>query len=314
MNAPPPTATASAEPQLLKFESNNKYLNATQDFFKSNSIVAKLAFLLLVIFVFILGLRLGISILGYFFGPSDTAQLVQGTIDAATNPMIIPQNPNATGAVTLNRSVNEAGGIEFTWSVWVFVNGDDMDSQRYRCVFYKGNDYATQMSSNAAQLDGDNANVENLDYLGMNFPNNSPGLYIKPNTNDMVVIMNTFNVINEEITIQDIPLNKWMNVVIRCKNTNLDVYINGTIAKSHMLHGVPKQNYGDVYVAPNGGFSGNISNLWYYNYALGTTAIQALANKGPNTTMTGESNLGLKDANYLSLRWFFYGAEDAYNP
>jgi hypothetical protein len=67
-------------------------------------------------------------------------------------------------------------------------------------------------------------------------------------------------------------------------------------------------------VAPNGGFSGNISNLWYYNYALGTTAIQALANKGPNTTMTGESNLGLKDANYLSLRWFFYGAEDAYNP
>jgi hypothetical protein len=310
MNAPPPTA-AVAEPQLLKFESNNKYLNATQDFFKSNSIVAKLAFLLLVVFVFILALRIGISILGYFFGPSDTAQLVQGTIDAATNPMIIPQNPDATGAVTLNRSVNESGGIEFTWSVWMFVNGDDMDSQRYRCVFYKGNDYATQMSSKTD--DGDN-NVENMDYLGMNFPNNSPGLYIKPNTNDIVVIMNTFNVINEEITIQDIPLNKWMNVIIRCKNTNLDVYINGTIAKSHVLHGVPKQNYGDVYVAPNGGFSGNISNLWYYNYALGTTAIQALVNKGPNTTMTGESNIGLKDANYLSLRWFFYGAEDAYNP
>ena len=309
MNAPPPTT--SVEPQLLKFESNNKYLNTTQDFFKSNSIVAKLAFLLLVIFVFILALRIGISILGYFFGPSDTAQLVQGTIDAATNPMIIPQNPDANGAVTLNRSVNESGGIEFTWSVWMFVNGDDMDSPRYRCVFYKGNDYATQMSS---KTDGDNSNIENMDYLGMNFPNNSPGLYIKPNTNDMVVIMNTFNVINEEITIQDIPLNKWMNVIIRCKNTNLDVYINGTIAKSHLLHGVPKQNYGDVYVAPNGGFSGNISNLWYYNYALGTTAIQTLVNKGPNTTMTGESNIGLKDANYLSLRWFFYGAEDAYNP
>ena len=314
MNATPPT-TAVAEPQLLKFESNNKYLNATQDFFKSNSIVAKLAFLLLVMFVFILALRIGISILGYFFGPSDTAQLVQGTIDAATNPMIIPQNPDATGAVTLNRSVNESGGIEFTWSVWMFVNGDDMDSQRYRCVFYKGNDYATQMSSKTdGDSNGGGNNVENMDYLGMNFPNNSPGLYIKPNTNDIVVIMNTFNVINEEITIQDIPLNKWMNVIIRCKNTNLDVYINGTIAKSHVLHGVPKQNYGDVYVAPNGGFSGNISNLWYYNYALGTTAIQSLVNKGPNTTMTGESNIGLKDANYLSLRWFFYGAEDAYNP
>ena len=48
----------------------------------------------------------------------------------------------------------------------------------------------------------------------------------------------------------------------------LDVYINGSIIKSHHLHGVPKQNYGDVYIAPNGGFAGYISNLWYYNYAL----------------------------------------------
>ncbi len=303
MNAPPPTT--SFEPNVLKFESNNKYLNATQDFFQSNSIVAKLAFLLLVVFVFILLLRIGISILGYFMGPTNTAKLVQGTIDASSNPMIIPQNPDETGAITLNRSVNETGGIEFTWSVWIYVNGDDMDSNKYRCVFYKGNDYATQLSSKI-ETDTDN--------LGMNFPNNAPGLYIAPNTNNLVVIMNTFNVINEEIVISDIPLNKWLNVLIRCKNTNLDVYMNGTIAKSHVLHGVPKQNYGNVYIAPNGGFSGYISNLWYYNYAMGTTAIQSLVNRGPSTTMTGESNLNIKDADYLSLRWFFYGAQDGYNP
>lgn len=303
MNAPPPTT--SFEPKVLKFESNNKYLNATQDFFQSNSIVAKLAFLLLVVFIFILLLRIGISILGYFMGPTNTAKLVQGTIDASSNPMIIPQNPDETGAITLNRSVNETGGIEFTWSVWIYVNGDDMDSNKYRCVFYKGNDYATQLSSKI-ETDTDN--------LGMNFPNNAPGLYIAPNTNNLVVIMNTFNVINEEIVISDIPLNKWLNVLIRCKNTNLDVYMNGTIAKSHVLHGVPKQNYGNVYIAPNGGFSGYISNLWYYNYAMGTTAIQSLVNRGPSTTMTGESNLNIKDADYLSLRWFFYGAQDGYNP
>jgi hypothetical protein len=219
--------------------------------------------------------------------------------------MIIPQNPDETGAITLNRSVNETGGIEFTWSVWIYVNGDDMDSNKYRCVFYKGNDYATQLSSKIET---------NTDNLGMNFPNNAPGLYIAPNTNNLVVIMNTFNVINEEIVISDIPLNKWLNVLIRCKNTNLDVYMNGTIAKSHVLHGVPKQNYGNVYIAPNGGFSGYISNLWYYNYAMGTTAIQSLVNRGPSTTMTGESNLNIKDADYLSLRWFFYGAQDGYNP
>jgi hypothetical protein len=91
--------------------------------------------------------------------------------------------------------------------------------------------------------------------------------------------MNTFNVINEEIVIPDIPINKWVNVIIRCQNTTLDVYINGTIARSINLVGVPKQNYGDVYIAPNGGFSGYISNLWYYNYALGINEISRIANK-----------------------------------
>jgi hypothetical protein len=126
--------------------------------------------------------------------------------------------------------------------------------------------------------------------------------------------MNTFNVINEEIIVDNVPLNKWVNVIIRCQNNTLDVYINGTIIKSHHLHGVPRQNYGDVFIAPNGGFSGYISNLWYYNYALGTSQIAKLAANGPNTNMLGSNSLNLRDANYLSLRWFFYGAGDTYNP
>ena len=153
-----------------------------------------------------------------------------------------------------------------------------------------------------------------LQQNGLINPNNAPGLYIAPNSNTLVVMMNTFNVINEEILIPDIPLNKWVNVIIRCENTTLDVYINGTITRSINLIGVPKQNYGDVYVAMNGGFSGNISNLWYYNYALGTSKIQDIASDGPNTTMIGNTGMSDKAFDYLSLRCFFYGAGDAYNP
>jgi hypothetical protein len=65
----------------------------------------------------------------------------------------------------------------------------------------------------------------------------------------------------------------------------------------------------------NGGFDGNISNLWYYNYALGTSEIQNIAKNGPNTKMIGSYNgMDLKNPNYLSLRWFFFGAGDAFNP
>lgn len=274
------------------FSSNTRSFG-TREFLDSNSLVAKFAFLLLVLFGFIVLLRIGISLLSYFLKPSDSPHLIDGMVDAK-QMLIFPQDPSNNGAVTIYRSVNANDGIEFTWSTWIYINSLQTNAGIYKHIFSKGN--------------------STLESNGLIQPNNAPGLYIAPNTNTLVVIMNTYNVINEEIMIPDIPMNKWVNVIIRCKNTTLDIYINGTIARSMDLMGVPKQNYGDVYVAMNGGFDGYISNLWYYNYALGTVAIQNILNKGPNTKMIGGDGLGDKMRNYLSLRWFFYGAGDAYNP
>ena len=279
-----------------KFSSNN-YVNASGDFLESNSLVAKVAFLLLVLFGFIILLRVGIAILGYFYGPSGSPKLIDGLVDAK-QLMIIPQDPNSSGAKTITRSENASDGIEFTWSTWIYIDDLTYNSGKYKCIFYKGNDFASEKNGP----------------VGLNFPNNAPGLYIAPNTNALVIFMNTYNVINEEITIPNIPLNKWINVIIRCQNTTMDVYINGTITKSHELHGVPKQNYGNVYVAMNGGFSGYISNLWYYNYALGSNEITKLVTSGPSTKMvssgpgTATDSVSALNPNYLSLRWFFFGS------
>jgi len=273
--------------------SSNKFVGGSKEFLESNSLVAKFSFLILIVFVYIVLLRVGVTILGWFYGPSSSPKLINGMIDAK-HMMVFPQDPSAKGSVTLTRSVNENDGIEFAWSTWIFIDDLQYLAGQYRHIFHKGNDTLAQ--------------------VGLNFPNNAPGLYIAPNTNALVVIMNTFTTINEEIIIPDIPLNKWVNVIIRCQNTTLDVYINGTIAKSHVLNGVPKQNYGDVYVAMNGGFSGYISNLQYFNYALGSSAIQGLVRGGPNTKMAGSNSMTMKNPNYLSLRWFFYGSGDQFNP
>ena len=77
-----------------------------------------------------------------------------------------------------------------TWSCWIFIDDLTYETGKYRCVFYKGNDYSS--------------NPNNTETQGLNFPNNAPGLYIAPNTNDLVVFMNTFKVINEQVTISDI--------------------------------------------------------------------------------------------------------------
>jgi hypothetical protein len=272
------------------FSTNKSNIN----FFESNSLVAKFAFLLVVIFAFIILLKFGISIVAYFMSPNQSPHLIDGMVDAK-NALIFPQDPTSNNeTVTIYRSVNERDGLEFTWSVWIYINTLQYLQGQYKHIFYKGN--------------------SNLAETGLNFPNNAPGLYLAPDSNELVVMMNTFDVINEEIKIPNIPLNKWMNVIIRCQNRRLDVYINGTVARSLQLTSVPKQNYGDVYVGMNGGFDGYISNLWYHNYALGTAAIQNLVSRGPNTKMLGNNGMNLKDSNYLSLRWFFKGSNNAFDP
>lgn len=266
---------------------------STKDFLESNSLIAKLAFLLLVIILFLFLLKIFTHLLGYLFKPNNSPKFINGMVDA-TQMLVYPQDPTQKNSVTVYRSVDAKDGIEFTWSVWIYIENLQTDSGVYKHIFSKGN--------------------SNLATNGLVEPNNAPGLYIAPNTNALVVIMNTYNVINEEVLIPDIPMNKWVNVVIRCKGQQLDVYINGTLTRSLQLMGVPKQNYGEVYVAMNGGFPGYISNLWYYNYALGARAIQNLVSNGPNTKIVGSNALSNTIYNYLSLRWYFTGANDAFNP
>lgn len=271
----------------------NKGTYGISDFLKSDSFIAKFIFLIVVVIVFVFFLRIGLSLMYWFVGPTESPHLIDGMVDAKQQ-LVFPQDPKMNNAITIQRSVDERKGIEFTWSVWLYINDLQYNRGKYKHVFHKGNG--------------------SLESTGLNFPNNAPGLYIAPDTNSLVIMMNTFKVINEEIVVPNIPLNKWVNVIIRCRNTTLDVYINGTIVRSIQLTGVPKQNYGEVFVAQNGGFDGNISNLWYYNYALGTTEILNIANGGPNTKLINAAGMMTKPSDYLSLRWYFYGNSDMYNP
>jgi hypothetical protein len=268
-----------------------------QSFMQSNSLIGNFSFLLLVIFAFIILLRIGISTLVYFFKPPDSPHLIDGMVDGK-QMIIFEQDPSNNGAKTIYRSVNANDGIEFTWSSWIFIDSitttPTNSTPQYRHIFSKGN---YTIGSN-----------------GMMEPNNAPGLYLAPDKNQLVIVMNTYQVINEEIIIPNIPINKWVNIIIRCQNTTFDVYINGTISRSINLVGVPKQNYGNVYVCANGGFNGYLSNLWYYNYALGTSSIQKIVEKGPNTKMVGSNGMNDTLFSYLSLRWFFYGAGNGFNP
>lgn len=262
-------------------------LQGTKAFLESNSLVAKFAFLLLVIILFVMILRYGVGLLNWIFTPSGSPHMIDGMIDSR-HMLVIPQDPSKDGAKPILRSNNQRDGIEFTWSVWIYIDDLDYGAGTYKHIFHKGND-----DINFTQAP-----------TGLNHPNNGPGLYITPNKNNLLVIMNTFENIEEKIIVEDVPLNKWINVIIRVENTTVDVYINGTLTKRHELSGVPFQNYGNVYMSMNGGFSGYTSNLWYWDYGLGTSHIQSIVDQGPNMTMVG-SDMTESEPRYFSLRWFF---------
>jgi hypothetical protein len=264
---------------------SNQYVVGTQQFLESNSIVAKFVFLLLIVILFVVILRIGTSIMAYLFMPTRTPKIIDG-MKQAHIPQIVPQAPSASGSKTIYRSVNQRDGIEFTYSVWMFIENLKNDGT-YKHVFHKGNDgFSTSPSTN-----------------GLNQPNNAPGLYIDKDSNSLVIIMNTYDNINEKVMVRDIPLNKWVNVIMRVEGQKMDVYINGTIVLRHEFSAVPKQNYGDVYVNLNGGYDGYLADLFYYDYALTTMEILRLVEKQPNLTMNQSYMKAFPP--YFSMRWFF---------
>ena len=286
---------------MMGYGPQNFNYGAMGAFYQANSLVAKFAFLVMVLLVFIVILRVGTAILAWYFSPPENPILLDGMIDA-TKTMIIPQNPLVKGAVPVSRSDNEIHGMEFTWSVWIFIESSTFNSNdhRYKHIFHKGTD--------KQHRDDDGANN------GTYYPNNAPGLYIDQGpsgmSNDLLLKMNTYDDIEDNITITGVPLNKWVNVIIRLNKQNqLDVYINGTLTKRHMLSGIGKQNYEDVFLSMNGGFNGYTSELRYFNSAIGTTQIYDLVSNGPNLKSKTE-NLIKSTPRYLSNRWYFEEAQD----
>ncbi|ANS04214.1 hypothetical protein [uncultured Mediterranean phage] len=269
-NAPPPQESAFSK---------------TQSFLKSDSFFAKLAFIILVLIVFYYLLQAVLLIIRQIFGSSGHVHVFKG-IKNGTKSVTIKQDPKIKGSVPILRSDNRKSGIEFTYSVWLNIYNLEPIGQR-KHIFHKGND---------APLDN------MLDDDGMYTPNNSPGLYLHERENKLIVAMNTFNKVKEEITIDNIPFNKWINLAIVVKQKIVDVHINGTLAKRHELSGLPKQNYGNVYINKNGGFHGSIANLSYYNYSLGPAALRDQAAGEPNFKV---DNKNIKNyPPYFSLGWY----------
>jgi len=273
--------------------SSTSTMDAGKEFLQSNSLVAKFGFIILVLFGFLFLFRMGMMIISNILAPSTSPYLVKGMI-SGTESVRVQQD-----SAIVNYSENQPSGLEFTYSVWILLNSSNTNG-KYSHIFSKG------------IVDGSNITVN-----GVNNMSNAPGLYVKGNsdgTSTLRVYMDTFsktgpiqNIDDQRTTmdISGIPYNKWVNVMIRVQNRNLDVYVNGVLTQHKDLGYVPRQNFGDVYVCQNGGFSGKLSDLRYHSKALNVFEINGIVGWGPNLSTSPSASVHTNtDASYLSYLWY----------
>jgi hypothetical protein len=260
-------------------------IGASTQFLQSNTIVAKIAFLILVLIAFLFLLNLGIMLISYFTSPAANPYLIRGMIDG-TYSMVVPQDPKNKSALPIDRSNNQSKGLEFTWSFWIYINELSNDTQKYQHIFNKG-DNTYNATTNISSV------------------NNGPGVYLGPGNNNLHIVMDTVDGTdsNNVIDIDNIPIRKWVHVAIRMQNLIMDVYVNGVVSSRLILQNVPKQNYNDVYICQNGGFSGKLSNLRYITYAMNVFEINNVVLSGPNLKVSDNSSK-LGEYTYLSTSWY----------
>ena len=113
--------------------------------------------------------------------------------------------------------------------------------------------------------------------------------WLSKNTNNIVINIPTYN--NKKGTntvIENIPLQKWTNIIIVLNNRVLDIFVNGTLSNSKYLTNIPKNDKKlGMKITPYGGFNGTISRFNYYTFPvkkydiIGYNNVYSLFKKGP---------------------------------
>ena len=145
-------------------------------------------------------------------------------------------------------------GTEGTYSFWLKVCPDNFNKGNtiWRTVWYRG----------------DNIETDSI------YQKKTPGVYLAPNTNKMIITVACDNGIDEAnaIILDDIPLNNWFCVTIVLEGRSLECYLNGLLEKSISLTGAPDMINSNLIKGKNG-FNGLLAFFRYNSAALDSNII-----------------------------------------
>ena len=132
-----------------------------------------------------------------------------------------------------------------TYSIWVYVGDWNYRYGEKKVIFGRSDEFKNQ-----GPLVSFSATQNNIDVDVDVYPNNK----------------NEDSKVTHTCTVTNVPLQKWVNIMLSVYNKTLDVYIDGKLSRSCLLPGVPKLSRSeDIVVTPDGGFTGNTAGFQFWD-------------------------------------------------
>jgi hypothetical protein len=184
-----------------------------------------------------------------------------GLMDAKTMQTITPSKLD-----TNNTSSNTSN---FCYSIWIFIENWNYKYGEKKVIF--------------GRMSGDKGACPIVS-LGETQNNLNVSLQVYPGTNkDSTDVSST-----PTYTVGNIPLQKWVNLTLSAYGRSLDIYIDGKLVRTCLLPGVAKIDAtSNVYVTPNGGFSGWTSTFQYWANSCDPQKAWNIYKKGYGGSMLG---------------------------
>ena len=215
----------------------------------------------IVVIVFIL------MLLRYIFTDPYTLQNIQ---DGKTSSTI--------SASSLATNGSDVPSSNFAYSVWFYVNDWNYRYGEPKVIFGR-------MGAKSPDGSGSVKGISGLDpcpavVLG-EIENNIavslgcyPGLDQQPTTPGGNTVVHTCAIAN-------VPVQKWVNLVLSVYGRTMDLYIDGKLVRTCLLPGIASvNNNANIYVTPAGGFDGWTSKLQYYPNSLNPQEVWNIYTKG----------------------------------
>jgi len=183
-----------------------------------------------------------------------------------SDPYTLQDIQNGQTASTISASDLETNGTDvpssnFAYSVWFYVNDWNYRYGKPKVIFGR---MGSKSGSDSGSIDG----VSGLDPC--------PAVVLGAIENNIAISLGCYPGVNQQPTsggntvvhtcsVGNIPIQKWVNLVVSVYGRSMDIYIDGKLVRTCLLPGVASvNNNADIHVTPAGGFDGWTSRLQYF--------------------------------------------------